>query len=122
MAKEILKKAGISAIETTIRELLPELMRRLESIDNRLERLETRVNDVDRGIDTLRLEMKDDLHNQWDKTLTNLNQLGERMARVEGQFDRVGRGLDRQSDNMEKWIERLVKVEMTQTSRKRRAG
>jgi hypothetical protein len=62
------------------------------------------------------------MYDRFEQTRDVINQLGERIARLEGRMDAFVTSVHRQSDKMDRWIERLVKVEMTQTTRKRRAG
>jgi hypothetical protein len=105
--REILKKSGASALETTIRSLLPKMSTQLDRIENDL-----RLMDV--KIDSLRQEMYD----RFEQTRDVINELGQRMSRVEGQLDLVVKTADRQSTKMDQWIERLVRLEMTRGARK----
>jgi ABC-type transporter Mla subunit MlaD len=73
--------------------------------------------------------LSEKIDSKWEQTLGNLNQLGERIARQEGKVEEATRSLDRQgatlahqSDKIEHWIERVVKVETTRRSRASRAG
>ena len=118
-SRSLAKKAGGAAVERAIHALMPELLRRLDRIDDRVAGLDRELHGLREHIDA-RFEQNRDL----------MNELGHRIARVEGRLDEVVRALDqqtnrmdRQSDKMDQWIERLVRVEMTKNVRRgKRAG
>lgn len=118
MPREIAKRAGSAAVERTITSFLPELFQRLDRIDERLGALDRELHGLREHVDQ-RFEQARDV----------MNDLGQRIARVEGRLDELIRALDRQgerverqSDKMDQWIERVVKVEMTQGARRKRAS
>ena len=118
-SRTLTKKAGAAALERTLEALMPELFRRLERMDERL-------GAVDREMHGLREHMDA----RFDQTQDVINEIGQRIARVEGRLEELGRQLgehsdrmDRQSDKMDQWIERLIRVELGQGARrKKRAG
>jgi phage shock protein A len=122
MANESLKQAAKKAAESAMQSLMPELIKTVKSIEAKVDKLDTKIDRVDRSVDTLRLELKEEIHDQWDRVVSRMSELGERLAQIEGQFKELTRGLDRQTDKMDQWIERLVRIEMTQTTRKKKAG
>jgi chaperonin cofactor prefoldin len=125
-SREVAKKAGSAAVERTIESLMPELFRRLDRIDERFARIDERFGAIDRELYGLRQHMDA----QFDQQRDVINELGQRMARVEGRLDELIRSIDRQServdkqtDKMDQWIERLVRIESTQEVRRgKRAG
>jgi chaperonin cofactor prefoldin len=120
-SRDIAKKAGSAAIERTIESLMPELFRRLDRIDERFSRIEERFAGFDRELHGLRQHIDDRFEQQRDV----INELGQRMAHVEGRLNEVIRSMDRQSERLDKqtgkmdqWIERLVRLETTQGVRR----
>jgi len=117
-SRDIAKKATSAAFEKTMLSFLPSLQETLTAIRDDIRHLDIKV-------DNLRHEMYD----RFEQQLTTINQLGDRIARVEGSLEQLadtvreqGRRLDRQSDRMDQWIERVVRVEMTQSRRVKRAS
>ncbi|HEY8668200.1 MAG TPA: hypothetical protein VIL86_16245 [Tepidisphaeraceae bacterium] len=111
MAKEMMKKAAASAAESTLLSLLP-------SVQETLNAIRADIRNLDHKVDELRREMYD----RFEQTREVINELGQRIARVEGKLDSHRSAIDRQTDKMDDWIERVVKVEMTQNARRRRAS
>ena len=122
---EAAKKGLTAAADKILRDAMPSLQVALQGIEARLGDLGQQIFKLDAKVDNLRQGMYD----KFEQNRDLFNQLGERIARVEGRLDEIVRGmqrqgerLDRQSDKMDQWIERVVKVEMTQNSRGKRAG
>ena len=117
-SRTLVKKAGGAAVERALIALMPDLFRRLDRLDERLAAMDRELHAFREHVDS-RFEQARDV----------ANQLGERMARVEGRFDEViramerqGDRLDKQADKMDQWMERVVKVEMLQESRRKKAS
>jgi len=117
-SRTLVKKAGGAAVERTLGALMPDLFRRLDRIDERL-------GAMDRELHALR----EHLDSRFQQARDGTNELGLRMARVEGRFDEVIRAmerqadrLDKQADKMDQWMERVVKVETIQESRRKKAS
>jgi hypothetical protein len=119
MAKETVKRAGTAAVENVLQSFLPQLMQRLDSIQGDIRHLDMKID-----------QLRTDMYDKFEQNRDLFNELGQRIARVEGRLDEVIRSLDhqttrmdRQSDKMDQWIERLVRVEMTKNVRRgKRAG
>lgn len=108
-------------------QLMPQLDAKLTSMQKDIRALQDDIRGVDAKIDNLRQDMAD----KFEQANGVSNELSQRIARVEGGLDAISKSidrqshtLDRQSDRIEQWIERVVKVEMTQVQRSRgkRAG
>ena len=117
-SRTLAKKEGGAAVERTLASLMPELFRRLDRLDERMASFDRELHGLREHIDS-----------RFEQSRQVANQLGERMARVEGRFDEVIRAmdrqadpLDRQADKMDQWMERVVKVEMLQESRRKKAS
>lgn len=107
-SRTIARKAGSAGLEKALQSLMPALLQRLD-------RLDESIGAIDREFHGLREHIDD----RYDQLREVMNELGQRMARVEGTIDTFTRSVERQSDKMDKWIERLVRVEMTQGVRRR---
>jgi hypothetical protein len=118
MGKITLGKAGRAAASSILRELIPEIDVRLQAIERRLDAIQADMRAGEAKFDNLR----DEMLSRFDQQRDVINELGERIARLDGRLDGFMTSVHRQSDKMDQWIERLVKIEMTQASRKRRAG
>src|SRR5215216_5711802 len=88
-------------VESVLKQLMPELRKEIDVV--RVD-----IRQLDAKVDNLRQEMYD----KFEQNRDLFNQLGERIARVEGRLDEIVRGmerqaerLDRQSDKMDQWIE-----------------
>jgi septal ring factor EnvC (AmiA/AmiB activator) len=103
----IAKKAGAAAIEKAFESVMPELFRRLDQIDQR-------ISGLDRELHGLRQHMD----SRFEQVRDVINELGQRVARIEGKLEGFTSTVDRQSEKMDQWIERLVRIEMTQSPRR----
>jgi chromosome segregation ATPase len=129
--KSIATKAAAAAVERTLKVAMPELYKRLDRIDDRtsglselhkrLERIDERIGGLDREL----FGVRELVESRFEQLRDAVNELGQRMARVEGRLEEVVRGmeqqgerLNRQSDKMDQWIERLVRLEMTRGPRR----
>jgi hypothetical protein len=112
-SRSLARKAGAAAVEKTLETLMPALFHRLEQIDQRIAGLDREVHGIREHID-----------NRYDQMRDVMNELGQRMARVARAFQTFTEAVHRQSNKMDdEWIERLVRVEMTQaTLRGKRAS
>ncbi|HVT87927.1 MAG TPA: hypothetical protein VHD56_03665 [Tepidisphaeraceae bacterium] len=111
MAKELMKKASAAAVENVLHSAMPQLIQRLDAIQGDLRHLDMKVE-----------QLRQDMYEKFEQTRDVINELGQRIARVEGKLEASVDSVNYQSQKMDKWIERLVKIEMTQGSRRRRAG
>lgn len=138
MGKALAKKAGVAAIETTLRAVMPELAHTLESmqadlrqfrasvdqrfekLDDRFERIEQRLSQLERANDQLRLELKEGLNDQYERLLAVINDLGQRITRVDQKLEDYTEFTRMHSSKLDVWLERLVTVE--QQAKGRRAS
>lgn len=111
MGKELLKKATLAAGEKVARSLLPELMDELrefrDSVEGRLTKLEHSVHQV-------QIELLRELTDRHERLVSVMGELAQRISHLEGSLGRLGGSVDRQTDRMELWIERTVRVETLQ--------
>ncbi len=115
-SRSIAKKAGAAGLERALQTFMPTLLDRLNRIDERLAAM-------DRENHGVVSELREHIDTRYEQIQQSMNQLGERMARVEGTIDPFVNSIERQSNKMDQWIERLVRVEMTQDARRgMRAG
>jgi uncharacterized coiled-coil DUF342 family protein len=122
MPKELTKKAGISAAEGVLRSLMPELLGQMDAIrqDIRAMRMEMQeeFRDVDRRVEQLKTEMYD----KFEQSRDVINEVGQRIARLEGRIQGYFETARNQNNKIDGWIERIVKVETLQSSRRRKAS
>jgi ABC-type phosphate transport system auxiliary subunit len=111
MAKSATQRIGVGAFEGALHSIMPQLI-------ERLDRIQLDVRQVDAKVDQLRQEMYDKFEQSRDLS----NELGQRIARMEGKLDAFTAAVHRQSSKMDEWIERLVRVEMTRPARRRKAS
>lgn len=110
-ARVIAKVAGGAAVESTIAALMPALFQRLDRIDQRL-------GELDREIHGLREHGKA----QFEQLLSTINELGQRIAKVEGKIDYFMETSSQQTARMDQWVERLVKVEVSAGPKRKKAS
>jgi methyl-accepting chemotaxis protein len=112
-SRSLAKKAGAAGLERALQTLMPALLDRLTKIDDRLAAMDRENHGQFR-------ELRDHIDTRYEQIQQAVNQLGERMARVEGTVEAFANSVDRQSDKMDQWIERLVRVELIQDSRRKK--
>jgi uncharacterized protein YdcH (DUF465 family) len=149
MGKALAQKAGVAAIETTLRAGMPDLIRTLESIqaharqfrtsvesrfdkldarfdkmDVRFERLEGRLSQADRGSDQIRLEFKDQFAYFYERLLTAINQVSHRVTRADQRLQDYSEFTRLASASIHDFLERVVRLETAYQApaKKRRAG
>jgi hypothetical protein len=111
MAKEFARKAGLAATESALESFMPQLIQRMEKLDATMGSLRQKVVDLKR-------QMLD----RFEQTRDVINELGQRIARVEGKLEAYVETIRGQTQTMEKWIERVVQVEMVQNVRRKKAS
>ena len=109
--RDIVKRAGKAAAESALRSAIPELQRTLDAIAHDVRSFDSRVFQVDQKIDA-----------RFDKLLDAINQLHERVVRVEAKVDAYSEPTRQQLGNTQSLLERVVRVEMTQDTKRRRAS
>lgn len=87
MAREVVKKAGAAAVETTLRSVMPGLEQILSSIQADLRSLRVEMHDeiraLDAKVDNLRKEMLD----RFEVTLNTINEVSHRVTRLDGKLE-----------------------------------
>jgi chaperonin cofactor prefoldin len=96
MGRELAKKAGLGAVETTLKALMPELFERLDKLESRLDdrfeamevRFEKRFERVDERFEKMTLELRDlrnEMLDKFESTLeSRLDNLIERTGFLQG--------------------------------------
>jgi ABC-type phosphate transport system auxiliary subunit len=115
MAKELVSKTGGAAVESLLRQLMPQLQQSIAAIQSELRdfRLQT-----DRRFD----HVEQEIQSRHERAIDAMNELGQRIAKVEGKLEVLIDSINGQTARMEHWIERVVSVERSQTFRRRKAG
>jgi chromosome segregation ATPase len=142
MGKALAQKAGIAALETTLRAGMPDLIRAVESIqsevrqlqtrmdahfdkvDSRFERIEERLSQVERSSDQIRLEFKDQFADFYERLLTAINEVSHRVTRADQKLEDYSEFTRLASAKIHDFLERVVRLEAAYQSppKKRRAG
>jgi len=122
MPKELTKKAGISAAESVLRSLMPELLGQFDVIRQDIRALRTEMQEEFRDADRRVEQLKTEMYDKFEQTRDVINELGQRVAKLHGRIDGYFETARDQSNKIDSWIERIVKVEMMQNSRRRKAG
>jgi len=102
MGKALARKVGVAAIETTLHAAMPELIKRLDSLqssmdqrfarmDERFSKVEERLLQVERSQDQLLLQVKEELADRNERLIAVMNELGQRISRVEGALEAYSR-------------------------------
>jgi flagellar hook-associated protein FlgK len=115
MAKEATKRAGTAAAESLLHALMPQLL-------DRLERLEKKIDGGFTDIDHRLTELKRDMDDRFEQTRDVINELAQRIAKVDGKLEAFVEMVRHQNALIEKWVERTVKVETLQQTRRRKAS
>jgi hypothetical protein len=105
-ARTIAKKAGSAAVEKALESLMPAFLARLDRIDASLSEFDRELHGLRQHIDM-----------RFNQARDGINELGQRMARVEEAVQAFSTLVDRQSNKMDQWIERLVRVELGHSDR-----
>lgn len=149
MGKALAQKAGVAALETTLRAGMPELIRQLEKmqaaderfreyaeskferlearfdrIDSRFERLEERISQVERGSDQIRLEFKEQFADFYERLLNAINEVSHRVTRADQKLEDYSEFTRLASAKIHDFLERVIRLEAAYQSpaKKRRAG
>lgn len=122
MGKEMTKKAGLSAAEGVLRSLMPELLQQLDALRQDIRGLRTEMHDEFRDVDRRLEQLKTDMYDKFEQTRDVINEVGQRISKLEGRIDGYFQTARNQNNKIDGWIERIVKVEMMQSSRRRKAS
>lgn len=122
MAKEMTKKAGISAAESVLRSLMPELLGQLDAIRQDLRAMRSEMQEEFRDVDRRIEQLKSEMYDKFEQSRDVVNEVGQRVAKLDGRIDGYFETARNQNNKIDGWIERIVKVEMMQNSKRRKAS
>lgn len=122
MSKTLVKKAGVAAAEQALRSMMPELQQFLQNIDDRIVRLETKMEHRFAQMDQRFDELKREVDVKFEQTRDLINELGLKINTVGTRLEAYTDFTKTNSVKLDVWLERLVKVEMNQAVRRRRAS
>jgi hypothetical protein len=111
MAKEIIKAAGRRALESTLEQLLPTMLKRLDMLQEELVDLRKHMDKKFEAVDA-----------KFERTHEVINELGLRINSVGVKVDTFMEFARRDAAKVDMYLERLVRVEEAQKHRRRRAG
>ena len=134
--KDVLKSAGMGAVEKALQSFLPEIMARLDVLQQQIGDLRREIGEVRKEVGDLRKDMTDlrreataeitefraAVDAKFEKNQELINELGLRINTVGTRLDTYFEFARRDSAKMDLWLERLVRVEEAQKSRSRRAS
>ena len=112
-SRDIVKKATGAATEAALRAAMPDLVKKVASIETRLAAMEN-------SIEARFIQLEQKIDDRFERLLDAINQLHERIMRVEAKVDAYV-DLTRQSiSNTQNLVERIVRLEVAQQGSKRR--
>lgn len=133
MGKELAKKAGLGAVETTLKALMPELFERLDKLESRLDdrfeamesRIEKRFEKVDDRFEKMTLEMRDlrnEMLEKFESTRDLINEVAQRIHAVGAMAEVYKRESDKLESRLDNLIERTGFLQGTMSQKRRKAG
>jgi len=138
--KNALKTAGLAGLENLVQSMIPEMMHTLASLeknmtamrgefasfDQRLaaldKKIETRVNELERMIDNRVHELEIKMYDRFESTRDVINEVGSRVNGVDKKLEAYVSITRDTAGAYKDLLERVVRVEMTQNPRRKRAG
>jgi hypothetical protein len=134
--KDVLKSAGMGAVEKALQTFLPEIMTRLDALQQQIGEVRKEVGDVRKEVGDVRKDMAElrretsaeiaefraAVDAKFEKNQELINELGLRINTVGTRLDTYFEFARRDSAKMDSWLERLVRVEEAQKPRSRRAS
>jgi uncharacterized protein YdcH (DUF465 family) len=114
-SREIVKKASRSAAEAALRAAMPELGKQIGDLDARLTQIE-------RTLDTRFHQLEQKIEDRFERLLDAINQLHDRVMRVEAKVDAYVDITRHSMANTQNLVERIVRLEMSQGGKRRRAS
>jgi hypothetical protein len=127
--KDVLKSAGMGSVEKALQTFLPEIMTRLDALQQQVGDVRKEVGDVRKDMAELRRETSAEIAEfraavdaKFEKNQELINELGLRINTVGTRLDTYFEFARRDSAKMDSWLERLVRVEEAQKPRSRRAS
>lgn len=126
MGKELAKKAGLGAVETTLKALMPELFERLDKLESRLDsrfeameaKFEKRFEKLETKVEDLRNQMLD----KFESTRDLINEVAQRIHAVGAMAEVYKRESDKLESRLDNLIERTGFLQGTMSQKRRKAG
>src|SRR5437868_481627 len=115
MAKEILRGAGLAAIQKTLETFLPD-------IRENLSHLQSQVNEFRREVELRFHQVDEKLHDLEQRHRELISDLGIKINTVDTRVASFINFLGRDTSKMDGIIERLVRLEESQKTKRRKAG
>src|SRR5437868_13088561 len=114
MAKELTKKAGISAAESVLRSLMPELLGQLDAIRQDIRGMRSEMQEEFRDMDRRIEQLKTEMYDKFEQSRDVVNEVGQRIAKLDGRIDGYVETARNRHNKIDGWIERMLKAEMMQ--------
>jgi hypothetical protein len=122
MAKELIKAAGKAALESTLQQLLPTLLKRFDELQQQMTNLVKHVDEKFERTNEEISKLRRDADVKFERTQEVINELGLRINTTATKVDTFLEFVRRDSAKVDMYMERLVRVEEEQKHRRRRAG
>jgi hypothetical protein len=122
MAKEIIKAAGRAAMESTLQQFLPTLLKRFDDLQQQMIDMRKHMDEKFEKTDEEISKLRKDMDLKFERTHEVINELGLRINTTATKVDTFLEFVRRDSAKVDMYMERLVRVEEGQKHRRRRAG
>lgn len=138
--KNALKTAGLAGLENLVQSMIPEMMQKLTSleknvtgireefaaIDQKLaaldKKFDARVNELERMIDNRVHELEIKMYDRFESTRDVINEVGSRVNGVDKKLEAYVSITRDTAGAYKDLLERVVRVEMIQNPRRKRAS
>jgi hypothetical protein len=101
---------------------MPELVKQVADMDVSIRGLDARIAQLERSLEARLIQMEQKIEARFGQLLNAINQLHERVVRVEATVEAYTQITRHQLGGSQDLIERLVRLEMSQSGKRRRAG
>ena len=122
MAKEVLTKAGVAAVERMLEPFLPQIMGRLEALQVQLADLRRDFDARFRDIDLRLNALGDKLDDRYEQARDLITDVGLKVNTVDTKLETFASFMKDNAAKVDDFRERLVRVEVGQGTRKRKAS
>lgn len=131
--KNALKTAGLAGLENLVQSMIPEMMQKLAAMEKNLsefrdefaaqnKKLDTRVNELERMIDNRVHELEIKMYDRFESTRDVINEVGSRVNGVDKKLEAYVSITRDTAGAYKDLLERVVRVEMIQNPRRKRAS
>src|SRR4051794_7137329 len=86
-SRDIVKTAGRAATEAALRAAMPDLLKQVAHLQTLIEGFDTRLAQLERAVDTRIVQVEQKIDDRFNRLLDAINQLHERIMRVEAKVD-----------------------------------